>query len=420
VQYLPVRDSQRTPLSVYFSGFMITAAFYATVPFLSGVGPFVQRYFCSHPIEIGSTILFFSGMTILLHRLLRIRSERSAANAIETAAISAQGSAQGSGLAVLQQWVDDQPKNLRRGSMLERVHGAMQYVAGSGSQGLEQHLRYLAELAGDRLHQGYALVRTITWAIPILGFLGTVHGITIAIANLTPEQLDTSLPEVVGGLEAAFDTTALALAMSIVLVFTAFKTERNEQSILNIVEQFGIDHILPHFPSQKADTALSVPQAEQWQKQCLELQSVWSTTLNEHFRTLSGQLDSEVESTLKLHRATASEAQEILSATMQESAATYAEVISTSIDGLSSRVEQWERAMLTTSSSAAEQTEALHSLGRTLLQMQDSEERLTTLQAQLNENLQAVQTVEALEQAVSSLSAAVNLLTTKTSHRAAA
>ena len=416
MQHLPVKDSQRTPLSVYICGFVVTAAFYATVPFAPGIGPFVQRYFCSHPIEIGSTILFFSGMTILLHRLLRIRSERSGAAAIEHSAAATSES----GIAALQEWIESQPENLRRGSMLERVHGALQYVSGSGTQGLEQHLRYLAELAGDRLHQGYALVRTITWAIPILGFLGTVHGITIAIANLTPEQLDTSLPEVVGGLEAAFDTTALALAMSIVLVFTAFKTERNEQDILNTVEQFGIDQILPHFPSEATTTALAIPHAEQWQEQCLELQTAWSATLNGHFNTLAGQLDSEVESTLKLHRTTAEESQQVLSATMQESAARYADVISSSINGLSSRVEQWQQAMLVTSSSAAEQTEALHSLGRTLLKMQDSEERLITLQAQLNENIQAVQTVEALEEAVSSLSAAVNLLTTKTSHRAAA
>ena len=78
-------------------------------------------------------------------------------------------------------------------------------------------MTYLAELGSGRLHDGYALIRTITWAVPILGFLGTVIGITMAIANITPDKLEASLPEVTAGLAVAFDTTALSLALSMLL-----------------------------------------------------------------------------------------------------------------------------------------------------------------------------------------------------------
>ena len=105
---------------------------------------------------------------------------------------------------------------------------------------------------------------------------------------------------------------------------------------------------------------------------------------------------------------------------MRDGAAEFTRTLSANIHDFSERVGHWQQAMLQNSTSAAEQTEALHELGRTLLKMNESEERLACLQKQLNENLQAVQTVDALEQAVSSLSAAVNVLTTKTSHRAAA
>jgi biopolymer transport protein ExbB/TolQ len=409
-------DSQRTPFSVYLFGFGVTGAFYATAPFIPGIESFVRRYFCSHPIEIASTVLFFTGMSILLHRLWCMRTEQSAANAVESAANS-DNRMQPESLA---EWCDAQPARAQNSAMVSRINGAVRYVAGSGREGLEQHLRYLAELAADRLHESYALVRTITWAIPILGFLGTVHGITIAIANLTPEQLDTSLPEVVGGLEAAFDTTALALAMSIVLVFTAFKTERSEQGILNAVERFGINRILPRFAVADSVRGMALPDASQWNDQCQQLKTAWTDTLNDHFAMLSDSLESEVESTLVNHRESAQHANAILSKTMQDSAAIYAETISASMNQFARRIEQWQKAMVATSTSAAEQTEALHRLGRILLQMHESEERLANLQAQLNDNLQAVRTAEALEEAVSSLSAAVNLLTTKTSHRAAA
>jgi biopolymer transport protein ExbB/TolQ len=412
----PVADSKRTPFRVYLLGFGVTGTFYSTVPFIPGIESFVRRYFCSHPIEIASTVLFFTGMTVLLHRLWRMRSEQSAAAAIELAADTDDGLHSES----LTKWCEAQPERLQNSAMLERIGGAVRYVAGSGREGLEQHLRYLAELAADRLHESYALVRTITWAIPILGFLGTVHGITIAIANLTPEQLDESLPEVVGGLEAAFDTTALALAMSIVLVFTAFKTERSEQGILNLVERFGINRILPRFTVADSLRGMTIPNDAQWNKQCEQLQTTWTDTLNDHFAMLSEHLESEVDSTLSTHRDSAHQANLILTKTMQDSAAVYAETVSASMNHFSQRIEQWQKAMIATSTSAAEQTEAIHNLGRTLLQMHKSEERLANLQSQLNDNLQAVQTAEALEEAVSSLSAAVNLLTTKTSHRAAA
>lgn len=89
--------------------------------------------------------------------------------------------------------------------------------------------------------QSFQLIRTVTWAVPIMGFLGTVIGITMAIANVTPEQLDSSLPEVTSGLAVAFDTTAQALGMSMVLVFGTFVIERAEQSVLNELEEFGIN-----------------------------------------------------------------------------------------------------------------------------------------------------------------------------------
>ncbi|MFO0006175.1 MAG: MotA/TolQ/ExbB proton channel family protein, partial [bacterium] len=87
----------------------------------------------------------------------------------------------------------------------------MHHVTRRADAALDDHLKYLADLAADRLVQSFQLVRTVTWAVPIMGFLGTVIGITMAIANVTPEQLDSSLPEVTSGLAVAFDTTAQAL-----------------------------------------------------------------------------------------------------------------------------------------------------------------------------------------------------------------
>src|SRR5262249_15824480 len=95
------------------------------------------------------------------------------------------------------------------------------------------------------LENSYGLIRFITWAVPILGFLGTVLGITKAIAGVSPERLETDLSSVTDGLAEAFDATALALALTMITMALSFIVERLEQGVLEIVDQF-IDGQLAH------------------------------------------------------------------------------------------------------------------------------------------------------------------------------
>src|SRR5207237_7353430 len=103
---------------------------------------------------------------------------------------------------------------------------------------LDDHLRCLADADALALEGSYALTRFITWAIPILGFLGTVLGITQSIFGITPEKLENSLSEVTDGLALAFDATALALALTMLTMFLSFMVERAEQAILDTVDRY--------------------------------------------------------------------------------------------------------------------------------------------------------------------------------------
>ena len=117
----------------------------------------------------------------------------------------------------------------------------------SSAETLDDELRALADYDVDRMHASYSLVRIIVWAIPILGFLGTVIGITLAIAKLSPDQLENSLPEVTAGLGIAFDTTALALALSMVLMFAKFFVERLETRLLMAVDRRVAEELVGRF-----------------------------------------------------------------------------------------------------------------------------------------------------------------------------
>ena len=121
--------------------------------------------------------------------------------------------------------------------LVRRVRETLDLVRRTGSaEGIEDHLKYLSELDASRAAQSYGLVRFVVWAIPIMGFLGTVIGITVAIASLSPTQLD-DITGVVSGLGTAFDTTASALALSMVLMFLQFLVDRLEQSLLGKVDE---------------------------------------------------------------------------------------------------------------------------------------------------------------------------------------
>lgn len=428
-------------------GLVATFAFYLLAPWaataFAGGPEFVQRYFCGHPLEYITSTMFFVGMGILWVKFRSVPHERRILVSIQQLATEEQWASQTSPQTVLQSlrlW-------LRRGSssahasaiLTGRVQDVLHYLGNHSSQertgsGIEDHLRYLADLASDRLLQSYSLIRTVTWAVPIMGFLGTVVGITMAIANVTPEQLDTSLPEVTSGLAVAFDTTAQALGMSMILVFATFLVERSEQSILNDVEQFGIDHLVPALSSDSASgtthqglpaladwtSQMLVQQTEFWNRHLELLQSGWAETLARQTNTLATVLGEETQQTLQLHREGISTARDQYAAVLHRNTQAVTETLQSTLNEFGTKVESWQSAIQASTLAAADQAEELHRLGRTLLQMTESEQRLVQLQDELNRNLQSLQIVETLEQTVSSLNAAVHVLTAKTSFRSAA
>lgn len=410
-----------------------TVGFYIAGPRIPGIGDFIQRYFCSHPLEYISTAMFFTGMATLFGKYASLRAEKRILQDVRLAAVQQLNALDNSSdrEQALAEWCEQQPKIAAETKLFRRVEDTLNYLKGSRRDGLEEHLRYLAELASDRLYQSFATIRTITWAIPILGFLGTVIGITMAIANVTPEQLDSSLGEVTGGLAVAFDTTALALGMSIVLVFASFLAERSEQQVLSDVEQFGIETLLPWFGADKrhsstldhsegrADSLIQY-QAEIWQSQLAAVRATWTDVLQHHAGDLREAVDTELQQTLASHRETAVDARDAYTAALQQSTQAVTDHIERMLVTFEDRMSAWQQAILTSSQESTRQSEALHSLGATMLRLTESEERLTALQKQLNDNLQALQVANTMEQTANSLAAAVHLLTVKTAQRSAA
>lgn len=194
--------------------------------------PLVVRYLAGHWVEYVEVGMFFVGIAALFLRLQGVFAQRRRVDTEPLGPIPAGGQTPEDADALIEQ-LDEHDAGERLSARLRR---ALDFVRRTGSANeLEDHLKYLADVEGARASQSYGLVRFVIWAIPIMGFLGTVIGITVAIANLSPSQME-NITDVVAGLGTAFDTTATALGLSMVLMFSHFLVDRQEQSLLQQVD----------------------------------------------------------------------------------------------------------------------------------------------------------------------------------------
>ena len=82
--------------------------------------------------------------------------------------------------------------------------------------------------------------RYINWAIPILGFIGTVLGISLAAEGIQRiigkhqglTQLSNDLGQAITPLGIAFDTTLVALSLSVILTLVQTMLQRWEDHLL--------------------------------------------------------------------------------------------------------------------------------------------------------------------------------------------
>jgi biopolymer transport protein ExbB/TolQ len=216
--------------------------------------PTVIRYLAGHWVEYAEVTLFCVGLAALVIRAIDLVGQQ---RDLQTSLLAPIPSG-GEDPAAAADLAASLPAS--EGYLPRRLREALDLVTRTGSaDDLEDHLKYLADIDASRAAQGYGLVRFIVWAIPIMGFLGTVIGITVAIASLSPTQLE-NISGVVAGLGTAFDTTATALALSMVLMFLQFALDRFEQQLLSRVDESAWTLLAGRFQSlgEEEGAALAV------------------------------------------------------------------------------------------------------------------------------------------------------------------
>ncbi len=217
-------------------GLAVCANFFALL-FQGAIhSPLLSRYCAGHPIEIIELTVFFVGLSALALRFLDVVGQLPSLRGALLTPAPAGGNTVADCDSLLAQ-LADRPV-LSQTFLVRRLRNALDFARRTNSaDALEPHLRHLEEVESVRSNSAYAMVRIIIWAIPILGLLGTVIGITIAVANLNPETLEESMTKVTQGLGIAFDHTATALSLTMLLMFTKSGVERLEDGLLARVDE---------------------------------------------------------------------------------------------------------------------------------------------------------------------------------------
>jgi hypothetical protein len=132
------------------------------------------------------------------------------------------------------------------------VHGLEHFRVRKSNPEVASMLASQSEIDANAVQSSYTLINVFIWAIPILGFIGTVIGISAAVGGFSGSLdqaqdisvLKESLNSVTSGLATAFDTTLIALVMSIMVMFPSSSMQKAEEDMLNSVDEYCNENLL--------------------------------------------------------------------------------------------------------------------------------------------------------------------------------
>eukprot|EP00903_Cladosiphon_okamuranus_P003528 g3526.t1 len=287
-----------------------------TVVFLLALVPFISTpiggiFLARGWVNWAETFLFIWGMTILVMKLKK-NQHQARATLLELFPARIGGEIH---LGNIGEFIDNiytTPATLRDSLFVNRIRKALELFEARGDNSeVATFLATQSDIDANRSQSSYSLLKVFLWAIPILGFIGTVMGLSTAVGSLAmgdnadPEALKESINSLTSGLGVAFDTTLLGLILSMLMSFPMAAVQKKEDETLTMIDAFCTEKLLPKLNDSKnpmADSLLeqadSIPQLV---SSLARAHETFLVNLNESTKqlTTSGQM---MEERLKSHQ----------------------------------------------------------------------------------------------------------------------
>ncbi|MBP6700276.1 MAG: MotA/TolQ/ExbB proton channel family protein [Halioglobus sp.] len=105
------------------------------------------------------------------------------------------------------------------------------FATTSSIQAVSDTIKESCDVESDRLDSELSMVRYIAWAIPSIGFIGTVRGIGDALAQAY-KAVEGDITGVTASLGVAFNSTFVALVLSIILMFCLHQLQLTQERLV--------------------------------------------------------------------------------------------------------------------------------------------------------------------------------------------
>jgi biopolymer transport protein ExbB/TolQ len=246
--------SVNRPLS-FLVGLTLTAIFYGLLIF--GLQRLPQtHWFTAMFLERGmapypTMFLFFWGLTILFLKSRKLKMQSEALNlspvSQEPDFLLNRDTAR-TVLARIHSLVDNTSHFL----LLNRIERALSNLQNIGQVGdVATIMRNQADYDAEHISSSYSLLHSFLWAIPVLGFIGTVLGLRQAIGALgltlqaggDIDSIRQSLQLVTAGLATKFETTLVALICAVILQLLLALMQTKEGEFLDACNDYCHAHI---------------------------------------------------------------------------------------------------------------------------------------------------------------------------------
>lgn len=101
---------------------------------------------------------------------------------------------------------------------------------------------YQAEMESEQ-----SFIRYVAWAIPSVGFIGTVIGIAASLGYAKDASTPAGIEKVTDMLSVAFDTTLIALILSIILMYGIHSLQKNQEQLFARMNSYLIENLINRF-----------------------------------------------------------------------------------------------------------------------------------------------------------------------------
>jgi len=213
---------------------------------------FVASLFFKHfLVSVLNTLFFCWSIAILFLKFQKLRHQK-AALLLDVLPLRIGKEINAGNVAQFIDHVYKLPRKLRDSLMVNRIRKALElFEIRQSASDVREMMASQSDIDSARIGGSYTLTRAFLWAIPLLGFIGTVIGLSQAIGGMNFANIEdvgkivSSINNVTSGLGTAFDATLLGLVLAMTLNFPLNSLSKQEDDNLNAIDAFCNEVLLP-------------------------------------------------------------------------------------------------------------------------------------------------------------------------------